>query len=181
MGDVRMLDTIKFLDKYSFVFSFLYTIIIAIMGFLVGKIIPIIHTYKIKKCLSLKQNECKIILPSYDKKLHNDIDIIQVCPLGNIKAAINIIDLISITGLYPHQQSIIYESTYNNTFEKYNIFCIGGSLANQYSYEIFKQFFPKFKIMSTEKKVKNNPNKIPYDHFVITDTEKGFCWGEFRW
>lgn len=172
-----MLDAIKFLDKYSFVFSFVYTILIAIIGFLMSKIVPKINTHRIRKCLSLKQSECKIILPSYDKKLHSNIEIIQVCPLGDIKAAANIIDLINITGLYPHQQSIIYESTYNSIFEKYNIFCIGGSLANQYSYEIFKQFFPKFKIMSTEKKVKNNPNKIPYNHFVITDTEKGFCWG----
>ncbi len=173
-----MLDVIKFLDKYSFVFSFIYTIIIALVGFLISKAIPTINTYKIRKCLSLKRNECKIILPSYDKKIHNNVDIIQVCPIGDIKAATNIMDLINLTGLYSNQNSIIYESTYNDIFEKYNIFCIGGSLANKYSYEIFKQFFPKFKIMATEKKVKNNPNKIPEDNFVITDSEKGFCWGD---
>lgn len=168
---------IEFFDKYSFVFSLGYTIIVALIGFLIGKIFPEIQKYKIKKCLSLKKKECKIILPNYDKKLHNKKDTIPVCPIGDIKAMFNIIDLLHTTGLYPHQQSIIYESSYSDSLENYNIFCIGGSLANQYSYDLFQQFFPKFKLYASEEKIKTNPNRIPYSHFVTSTEKKGFCWG----
>ncbi len=94
----------------------------------------------------LKSIECKIILPNYNKKLYNKRDIIPMCPIGDINAATNIIDLIHASGLYNHQQSVIYESTYFDAFRNYNIFCIGGSLANCYSYDLFQQFLPKFKI-----------------------------------
>lgn len=168
---------IKLFDQYSFVFSLGYTIITAGLGFLIGKILPEIQKYKIKKCLSLKGRDCKIILPVYNKKLYNQVDIISMCPIGDIKSASNVIDLIHASGLYSHQQSIIYESAYSNSFENYNIFCIGGSLANPYSYDLFQQFFPKFKIYAPEEKIKTNPNGIPSDHFVISEAEKGFCWG----
>lgn len=171
------LDIIEFFDKYSYVFSTIYTILVAITGIIIGKISPKIKQYKIRKCLSLTKNECKIILPSYDKKLHNKIDIIPVCPIGDIKAASNIIDLIHLTGLYSHQDSVFYENAYNENFENYNIFCIGGSLANQYSYDIFKQYFPSFKILAPEEKIKTNPNGVPFEHFSISDGENGFCWG----
>lgn len=174
---MEFLEYIKFFDTYSFVFSFIYTFITALAGFLTGKIIIKFKKNKIKKCLSLTQNECKIILPSYNKKIHNNIDIIPVCPIGDIKAASNIIDLIHKTGLYSHQESIFYENTYSNNFNNYNIFCIGGSLANKYSYDLFKQFFPKFKIIVSENKMKTNPNKIPHEYFVVSNTEEGFCWG----
>lgn len=168
---------IEFFDKYTFVFSFGYTVIVALVGVLAGKIIPIIKKYKIKKCLSLTKNECKIALPSYDKQLHNKIDIIQMCPIGDIKAASNVIDLIHATGLYSHQHSIFYENNYSNAIENYNIFCVGGSLANKYSYNFFQQFFPNFKIYAPEEKIKTNPNQIPANYFVLSETEKGFCWG----
>lgn len=168
---------IEFFDQYSFVFSLVYTIIVGVIGFLIGKIIPEIKKYKIKKCLSLSKKECRIILPNYDIKLHNNKDLISVCAIGDIKAASNIIDLIHATGLYPHQQSIIYENAYSDSFENYNIFCIGGSLANKYSYDLFQQFFPKFKIYATEEKIRTNPNGIPSNHFVESAEERGFCWG----
>ena len=62
------LEVIEFFDKYSFVFSALYTILVAITGMIIGKISPKVKQYKIRKCLSLTKTECKIILPSYDKK-----------------------------------------------------------------------------------------------------------------
>lgn len=173
-----MMKYIEFFDQYSFAFSLGYTIIVAITGFLVGRLIPAIKKHMIRKSLSLRRKECKIILPAYDKKLHNIYDIISMCPIEDIKAASNIIDLIHATGLYSHQQSIIYERTYSDSFENYNIFCIGGSLANKYSYDLFQQFFPKFKIYANEEKVKTNPNKIPSNHFIISDEVRGFCWGD---
>lgn len=172
-----MIKYIYFFDKYSFVFSFAYTLLVAICGFVISKLIPKIKQYKIRKCLSLSKYECKIVLPCYNKKLHNKNDLIQVCPVGDIKAVSNIIDLIHTTGLYSHQQSIIYENDYFSNFENYNIFCIGGSLSNQYTYDIFQQFFPKFKIYACKDKIENNPNKIPYSHFILNEFEKGFCWG----
>lgn len=175
---MKLIDYIELFDKYSFLFSSIYTILTAIIGFLIGKIFSKIKEYKIRKCLSLAKNECKIILPSYNKKLHNNIDIIPVCPIGDIKAASNIIDLIHKTGLYFHQDSIFYENTYSVNFDNYNIFCIGGLLANRYSYDLFKQFFPNFKILAPERKIKTNPNKIPPDHFIATQGENGFCWGD---
>lgn len=174
---MKLLDFIELFDRYLFLFSFIYTVSTALIGLLTGKLLSKLREYKIRKCLSLTKNECRIILPSYNKKLHNDFDIIPVCPIGDIKAASNIIDLIHKTGLYPHQDSIFYENTYSNNFDNYNIFCIGGSLANQYSYDLFKQFFPNFKILAPENKIITNPNKIPYEHFVISDAERGFCWG----
>ncbi len=78
---------IELLDQYSFIFSLGYTIICAITGFLIGKIIPEIQKYKIKKCLTLVKKECRIVLPHYDKKLHNKKDIITMCPIGDIEAA----------------------------------------------------------------------------------------------
>lgn len=137
----------------------------------------IIKKYEIKKCLSLGKKGCKIILPNYGKKLHNKIDIIQMCPIGDIKAASNIIDLIHTSGLYSHQQSIIYEWNYFDAFENYNVFCVGGSLANPYSYDLFQQFFPEFKIYASEERIRTNPNRIPPSHFVVNESKLGFCWG----
>lgn len=168
---------IEFFVQYSYIFSFSYTIIVLIIGFLVGKVIPAFKRHKIKKCLSLTKKDCKIILPEYVKKLHNDKDNILVCPIGDLQAAINIVDLIYATGLYSHQQAIIYQNRYSDSFENYNIFCVGGSLANQYSYDLFQQFFPKFKVYASEEKIKTNPKGIPPSHFVVNETEKGFCWG----
>lgn len=168
---------LEFLEKYSSLFSFGYTVLAALFGFLVGKIPPKMRAYKIKKCLSLGKRSCKIILPNYHKKLHNPKDSIEVCPVGDIMAASNLIDLIHSTGLYTHQQSIFYEGNYSEGFEKYNIFCVGGSLANAYSYDLFRKFFPKFKILATEEKIRRNPLKIPPDHFVVSE-RKGFCWGD---
>lgn len=173
-----LLNWIEFFDQYSFVFSFIYTVLSAIFGFVIGKIFSKLNKYKIRKCLSLNNSECKIILPSYDKKLYNRTDIIPMCPIGDIKAASNIIDLIHKTGLYSHQDSIFYERRYDINFVNYNIFCIGGSLANKYSYHLFKQFFPNFQIFAPEEKIKTNPNKIPPEHFKESDYEKGFCWGD---
>lgn len=171
------MELIKFLDEYSFVFSLGYTIITAVVGFFVGRIFLEIKKFKIRKCLSLTKKQCKIILPSYNEKLHNKKEMIPVCPIGDIKAASNVIDLIHETGLYSHQQSVLYESNYADSIENYNVFCIGGSLANQYSYDLFQQFFPEFKIYASAEKIQTNPNKISSNHFVENESKKGFCWG----
>lgn len=163
---------LEFLEEYSFLFP----IFTAVGGFFIGKINPILKKHKIKKCLSLDKYECKIILPDYDGKLHNQKDIIALCPIGDIKAASNVIDLIHSTGMYSHQQSIIYEGNYTNSFENYNIFCIGGSLANHYTYDLFQQFFKNFKICASEEKIRTNPQKRPSDHFIVS-SQNGFCWG----
>ena len=170
------MEFLVFLDQYSFLFSIAYAIGAAIIGFLASKIIPVLRKHKIKKCLSLGKHECKIILPDYRGKLHNQKDFLELCPIGDIKAASNVIDLIHSTGLYSHQQSIIYEGNYSDSFEHYNIFCIGGSLANHYTYDLFQQFFANFKICASEEKIQTNPNKIPANHFVVCEQD-GFCWG----
>ena len=167
---------LAFLDQYSFLLSLGYTIGAAIIGFLVSKMIPTLKRRKIKKCLSLGKHDCKIVLPNYSGKLHNQEDVLALCPIGDIKAASNVIDLIHSTGLYSHQQSIIYEGNYSDSFEHYNIFCIGGSLANCYTFDLFQQFFPNFKICAPEEKIRTNPNKIPDSYFVVCEQE-GFCWG----
>lgn len=151
---MKLIDFIQFFDKYSFLFSFIYTITTALVGFLIGNFFSQIKKYKIRKCLSLTKSECKIILPSYGKKIHTN-KIVPVCPLGDVKAASNIIDLIHKTGLYSHQDSIFYESNYSNSFDNYNVFCVGGLLANKYTYDIFNQFFPNFKILAPQKKIYN--------------------------
>lgn len=68
--------------------------------------------YRIRKCLSLEKTDCAIILPTYIKKLHNQIDDIPMCPLVDVESATNIMDLIHTAGL-PYQKSIIYENTYS--------------------------------------------------------------------
>lgn len=170
------MEFLSFLDQYSFLFSFTYTIGAAIIGFLSSIIIPEFKRHKIKKCLSLGKYECKILLPDYSGKLHEQEDMLELCPIGDIKAASNVIDLIHSTGLYSHQQSIIYEGNYSDSFEHYNIFCIGGSLANHYTYDWFQDFFPNFKICASKEKIQTNPNKIPASHFVVCEQD-GFCWG----
>ena len=47
------MELLSFLDQYSFLFSLGHTIIAAIIGFLVSKIIPTLKRHKIKKSLSL--------------------------------------------------------------------------------------------------------------------------------
>ena len=89
-----LLNWIIFFEQYSFVFSFIYTTLTAIVRFVIGKLFSKFNEYKIRTCLSLSRNECKIILPSYNKTLHNRTDIIPVCPIGDIRVASNIIDLI---------------------------------------------------------------------------------------
>lgn len=164
------------LDQYSFLFSLAYTICGAIIGFFSSKILFELKKRKIRKCLSLGKYDCKIILPNYRGTLHNPNDVLSYCPIGDVQAASNVIDLIHSTGLYSHQQSIIYEEKYSDSFERYNIFCIGGFLANQYTFDLFKQFFPCFKICAPEEKIRTNPNKIPESYFVKS-SKKGFCWG----
>lgn len=132
--------------------------------------------YRIRKCLSLEKTDCAIILPTYIKKLHNQIDDIPMCPLVDVESATNIMDLIHTAGL-PYQKSIIYENTYSMLFAQYNVFCIGGSLANRYSYDLFQQFFPTFKLYATLKKCRTNPNKIPSSHFIVLESKIGFRWG----
>ena len=174
---MEIVTIMEFFEQYSNIFSFVYTICTVIAGFFINNIYAKIKKYKIKHCLSLTKNECKIILPSYDKRLHNDIHTVPVCPIGDIQAASNIIDLIHKTGLYSHQNSIFYEKSYYTNFDNYNIFCIGGSLANSYSYDIFRQFFPTFKILAPEEKIRSNSNKISEEHFQINNSGDGFCWG----
>lgn len=172
------MKVIEFLDKYTFVFSFAYSVIGFLVGIISKKILGAFKRYKIRKCLSLKKEDCKIVLPSYDKKLHNRIDIIPMCPIGDMKAVSNVIDLIYKTELYSRQESIFYEDGYSISFDNYNIFCVGGSLANSYSYNLFQQFFPRFKICATSEKISTNPNKIPESHFEVNEYN-GFCWGNY--
>lgn len=170
---------IEFIDKYTFVFSFAYTVIGFLAGIISKKILGAFKRHKIRKCLSLKKKDCKIVLPCYGKKLHNKIELIPMCPIGDMKAVSNVIDLIYKTELYSRQESIFYEDGYSISFDNYNIFCVGGSLANLYSYNLFQQFFPRFKICATSEKIKTNPNKIPESHFEINEKYNGFCWGNY--
>lgn len=165
---------LEFVDQYSFLFSLIYTITL----FLFVKTKPRLNQQRVQKCLSLKKKECKIVLSSYDKKLHNKIDIIPVCPIGDLQAASNIIDLIHASGLVKHQQSIFLDESYNVPVENYNLFCIGGSLANKYSHDFFQQFFPNFKILASPEKIRTNPNKIPNSRFMISENKKGFVWSD---
>lgn len=172
------MNIIECLDKYFTVFSVIWTIISASIGFFATRWVYLSKRRKIQKSLSLKKCDCKIILSQYNKTLHNKRDIIPVCPIGDIQAAINVIDLIYATGLYTNQQSIIYEGSYSDSFDNYNIFCIGGFLANNYSYTLFQQFFPNFKMYANKEKVLTNPNGLPSSCFEISEDIKGFCWGE---
>ena len=52
------------------------------------------------------------------------------------------------------------------------------SLANRYTYDLFQQFFPDFKIYATREKYESNPNRIPLKQFRISEERVGFCWGE---
>ena len=86
--------------------------------------------------------------------------------------------MIHATGLSSHQKSVIYEDTYAESIARYNVFCIGGLLANSYTYDLFQQFFPSFKIYATREKFEFNPNKIPLKNFILSEDKVGFCWGE---
>lgn len=172
------MDIIEIVDKYFTIISVVWTILSALVGFIATHCIYASKRQKIRKSLSLKKCDCKIILPQYIKKLHNPNDLIPVCPIGDIQAAVNVIDLIYATGLYTNQQSIIYEGSYSSSFDNYNIFCIGGFLANNYSFALFQQFFPNFKMYATAKKVATNPNGIPESCFEISENKAGFRYGE---
>ena len=52
------------------------------------------------------------------------------------------------------------------------------SLANRYTYDLFQQFFPDFKIYVIREKYESNPNRIPLKQFRISEERAGFCWGE---
>ena len=172
------MNIIELLDKYFTIFSVIWTIISASIGFFATRWVYLSKRRIIQKSLSLKKCDCKIILSQYNKTLHNTRDKIPVCPIGDIQAAINVIDLIYATGLYTNQQSIIYEGSYSDSFDNYNIFCIGGFLANNYSYTLFQQFFPNFKMYANREKVLTNPNGLPSSCFEISEDIRGFCWGE---
>lgn len=86
--------------------------------------------------------------------------------------------MIHATGLSSHQKSVIYEDTYTESIARYNVFCIEGLLANSYTYDLFQQFFPSFKIYATREKFEFNPNKIPLKNFILSEDKVGFCWGE---
>ena len=168
----------NFFGDYFEILMGMWTIIGVAVGWLTGKVIPYFKKRAIRKCLSLEKKECTIILPDYTEKLHNQIENIAMCPIGDVQAATNIIDLIHETGLASHQKAVIYEGTYANPMDRYNVFCIGGSLANHYTYDLFQQFFPDFKIYATQEKYESNPNRIPLKQFKISEDRVGFCWGE---
>ena len=156
----------------------MFTITGWIVGWSTGKVIPYFKKRAIRKCLSLEKKECTIILPTYLKKLHNQIEDVAMCPMGDVQATANVIDLIHEAGLTSHQKSVIYEGNYAEPMDRYNVFCIGGSLANRYTYDLFQQFFPDFKIYATREKYESNPNRIPLKQFRISEERVGFCWGE---
>lgn len=171
------MDILGLIDRYFTIISVVWTILSALIGFAATRCVHFIKRQKIRKSLSLMKCDCKIILSQYNKTLHNPNDLIPMCPIGDVQAAINVMDLIYATRLYINQQSIIYEGTYSDSFDNYNIFCIGGFLANNYSFSLFQQFFPKFKMYATAEKAATNPNGLPESCFEISENKNGFCWG----
>lgn len=139
----KLLNLLEIIDKYSFVVS----IICMVFGFFVNKFCIYIKQFRIRKLLALKKAECKIILPSYTKEVHSPNDIHEVCPIGDIKSMANVIDLINQAGLAIQPRSIIYEPSYDMNIDSYNIFCIGGSLANRCTYDTFQLFSLNLRLM----------------------------------
>lgn len=169
------------LDSVFSALSIIWTIISVLIGFLAARWLYISKHRKIRKILSLKKCDCKIVLSKYDNREIRKGVSLSVCPIGDIQAAINVTDLIYETGLYSNQQSIIYEGSYNDDITNYNIFCIGGFLANTYSDSLFDQIFPKFKIFASSEEIKNateDTSKSYLRYFKKSDDKKGFCWGD---
>lgn len=154
----------------------LQNILIAISTFCVVKISEKIKRKRICKCLSLDKKNCKVVIPNYNLEIHTSGKL-PMCPVGDIIAAVNVVDLIHKSGLYSHQEAIIYEPTQYSSTSYYNLFCVGGSLANHYSRALFKDFFPTFKIFASKHKIETNPNNLSPEFFVQSETKRGFSWG----
>ncbi len=176
----ELVEFLAMLEQYTTIAASFCAIIgsfFTAVGYLSSKIFVGAKKRKIQKCLSLQKKECKIVLPSYNKKLYNPNTTEPMCHMGDIKAASNIIDLIRKTGLYSHQNEFFYEDTTPYPPGFYNLFYIGGLLANKYTLDIFSRKFPKFKILASQDKIQNNPNNVPHEFFIKHD-KNGFFWGD---
>ena len=143
------------LDRVFSVLTIIWTVLSVSIGFLAARWLYVTKHRKIRKILSLKKCDCKIVLSKYDNREVRKGVSLSVCPIGDIQAAINVTDLIYATGLYSNQQSIIHEGSYSDDITNYNIFCIGGFLANTFSDSLFNLIFPKFKIYASSKEINN--------------------------
>ncbi len=168
------------LDRVFSVLTIIWTVVSVSIGFLAARWLYLTKHRKIRKILSLKKCNCKIVLSKYDNREVRKGVSLSVCPIGDIQAAINVTDLIYETGLYSNQQSIIYEGRYSDDITNYNIFCIGGFLANTYSGSLFDQFFPNFKIFATSDeitKASEDANQFLSRYFQQSNDKNGFSWG----
>lgn len=150
-----------------------------VIGYLSSKVGIRAKSRNVRKCLALQKKECKIVLPTYERKLYDNEKDVLMCDLGDINAASNIIDLIRKTGLYPNQEKMFYEETPSNSPSSYNLFLIGGLLANKNTLGIFSDKFSKFKLLVTEESRKrlDNPNDVSSKWFMTND-KNGFFWGD---
>ena len=146
------------------------------IGYLSGKVGIRAKRRNIRKCLMLQKKECKIVLPTYGKKLYDKKTDVPMCDFGDIKAAGNIIDLIRKTGLNQSQEKIFYEEDYSISIASYNMFYMGGILANKNVLDIFNNKFSKFKLLITDTP-HNNPNNVSSKWFKHNG-KNGFFWGD---
>lgn len=168
----------EFYNRYSALFSLVYTILIALGGAIISKFIPFVQRYCIRRKLSLEKMNCKVIVPTYQKELHSARNLFDVSPVGDMDAMLNIMTLVDKTGLNKDgHKSMIDYNNYWEMMDQYNMFLIGGPIANKYVYDLFRHFFPQYKTLATMEKAMTNPNKIPLEHFII-DEKDGFSWGE---
>lgn len=176
--ELEMAEFFSMVEQHTAIVASFCTILSTIfvgVGYLSGKIGIKAKRRNVRKCLSLQKKECKIVLPTYGQKLYENKTDVPMCDFGDIKAAGNIIDLIRKTGLNQSQEKIFYEEDYSVSIASYNMFYMGGILANKNTLDIFDNKFPDFKLLITDTP-HNNPNNVPPKWFKHND-KNGFFWG----
>lgn len=170
-------NLIEKINDYSWIISPILSIITFICGFIFHKLVKVIERHKLNQFLMLnKKLECKILLPSYQANIFNNTNLTEVYTAGDIKASSNIIELINKTGIYKSFLANIYEKTYTNLIANNNLFCIGGFSTNDYTYDLFQQFFPFVKFYMPQEQINNYTR--PTSCFIVDENMKGFSWGD---
>lgn len=171
---------LELIEQNPKVVALLGSVFVWVIGFFSNKKWNDIKKKRLVSSLRLqKKKECRILIPTYkDIELYPpaktrtkfDVNIQE-----DVLASVDIISLINRMGLDVSEECIMVRESYNELASNYNLFCIGGILANAQTRSFFKQIFPDFRIFRA--KLDEN-DKEEKELFYKDGTKRGFRWGE---
>lgn len=174
-----MQEIIEFIERNSTLVSIVTNICVGIVGFFTNKGWEKIKKIRTISALRLvKGRECKIVMPTYENiDLHPSSSskaLFNVNEQSDVLASLNIISLIEKVGLQFDEEYYVLQEHCNQIVANNNVFCIGGTVANEQTKVYFSRFFPEFRLFS---KSFNKDDRESQKIYAFDEAKRGFCWG----